>query len=244
VSWWIAAAGWGAAAAGVLSALRLRQALAVRNEVVARACHEVRGPLAAARLGLSLGQRTGSLSASRLGALDQELERAARAIADLDRSQRGSAKSERAAVDVHGLLSASVMAWEATAEAKGTSLGLRCAGGPVLVRGDRVRLAQAVGNLIANALEHGGGPVELRAGSDGAMARVEVLDAGSGLDAPVSELIRGGRGGGRGRGLAIAAAIAAEHGGRLSSAPSEGGARLVLTLPLAVPQRPARASRI
>jgi hypothetical protein len=43
---------------------------------------------------------------------------------------------------------------------------------------------------------------------------------------------RAGRGP-RGRGLAIAVAIAADHGGRLRSAPSLRGARLVLELPAA-----------
>ncbi len=37
----------------------------------------------------------------------------------------------------------------------------------------------------------------------------------------------------RGRGLAIAAAVATLHGGRLSAAPAERGARLVLELPVA-----------
>jgi signal transduction histidine kinase len=45
---------------------------------------------------------------------------------------------------------------------------------------------------------------------------------------------RGGRGA-RGRGLAIASVIAAEHGGRISAAPSERGARLALELPACPP---------
>jgi signal transduction histidine kinase len=103
------------------------------------------------------------------------------------------------------------------------------------VWGDRVRLAQAIGNLIANALEHGGGPVEVLGSSGGGQVRIEVTDSGPGLPAPVAELVRGAAGGRgqRGRGLAIAMAIVHAHGGRLAAAPSHRGARLVMTLPAA-----------
>jgi signal transduction histidine kinase len=71
---------------------------------------------------------------------------------------------------------------------------------------------------------------------DAARVLIEVVDGGVGLPAPVAELTRRARGGRgtRGRGLAIAAAIAADHGGRLASAPSERGARLVFELPLSI----------
>ena len=101
-----------------------------------------------------------------------------------------------------------------------------------MVLGDRVRLAQATGNLIANAIEHGGGMVEVRGARAGDAVKVEVLDDGPGLPIPVAELIRRRRGhGGRGLGLGIAADIISGHGGHLWSAPSTGGARLMLELP-------------
>jgi two-component system sensor histidine kinase QseC len=105
------------------------------------------------------------------------------------------------------------------------------------VWGDRLRLAQATGNLIANAIEHGGGTVLVHGCcAQPGRARIEVIDTGPGLPAPVAELTRRRhRGHGvRGRGLAIAAAVAASHGGRLAAAPSRRGARLVLELPAVV----------
>jgi signal transduction histidine kinase len=108
------------------------------------------------------------------------------------------------------------------------------------VVGDRPRLAQATGNLIANAIEHGGGPVEVRGRLEGSSVRIEVIDGGAGLAAPLDELARRARrrawlGGDRtrGHGLAVAAAVAAAHGGRLAAAPCDRGARLVLELPVA-----------
>jgi signal transduction histidine kinase len=111
---------------------------------------------------------------------------------------------------------------------------MRWSGRPATVLGDRLRLAQAVGNLIANAIEHGGEVVEVRGRGTNDTVRVEVVDRGPGLRAPVSELAARARPRGpRGRGLAIASAIVRNHGGRLAAAPSDRGARLVITLPAA-----------
>jgi signal transduction histidine kinase len=102
------------------------------------------------------------------------------------------------------------------------------------VHGDRLRLAQAIGNLVANAVEHGRGRITLTARPAGAgRVRVEVADEGAGLPVALGDLTRRARGGrgARGRGLAIAAEVARSHGGRLETAPSARGARLVLELP-------------
>ena len=103
------------------------------------------------------------------------------------------------------------------------------------VRGDRVRLAQAISNLVANALEHAPGRVELTARSVGPRhVRIDVIDEGPGLPSTVAVLTRRARAGRgrRGRGLAIASEIAARHGGRLIAASGPRGARICLELPL------------
>ena len=145
-------------------------------------------------------------------------------------------------VELRELVASSVEAWRATAEVNGVGIQLRWDGGASVVLGDRLRIAQATGNLIANAIEHGGGDVEVRGGEQRDGVWIEVIDGGPGLPAPVTELARRARRGhghgdrrgqrqGRGRGLAIAAAVAEAHGGRLASAPCDRGARLVLKLP-------------
>jgi signal transduction histidine kinase len=231
------------------------RALTVRMEAVARACHELRGPITAARLGLQLLIRSDDARAPTLGAIDLELSQAGLALEDLGRAGAGAGgrvgaapvsgaqhSGPRELVDVAALAADCVEAARPCAAAGGAP-GLRLAWvGPVgHVRASRVRLAQAIGNLIANAIEHGEGEIEVRGRAEAGTVRIEVLDRGRGLPAPVAELARRARRGrgARGRGLAIAAAIAIDHGGRLAAAPSERGARLVLELPAAAGEAPA-----
>lgn len=222
--------GWLLATAGIGAAAIIWARLAHHLEAVTRACHEVRGPLTAVRLGLELRQ----LSHARLRAIELELGRASAALDELSaaRPPRGSTE----AVDVAELVGSSVEAWQAVAVAQGATLKLVRGPGSLVVAGDRLRLAQAVGNLLANAIEHGGGRVDVAVLAGDGTVRVEVIDGGPGLSAPVDQLVRRRRWRGRrerGHGLSIVTGIAAAHGGRLAAAPSHRGARLVLELPAA-----------
>jgi hypothetical protein len=106
MSYHFALLGWFGLAAGIVTAGSMRRRLGSRMELVARACHEVRGPLQAARLGLQLVGRTGARSAARVAAIDLELRRAALAVDDLAGARSGArAIAARAeAVDVAALL--------------------------------------------------------------------------------------------------------------------------------------------
>ncbi len=212
--------------------LRGRRQLAL----AARAGHEVRGPLCTARLALDGLERS-----ARVEAIGLELQRAALALDDLS----GRRRETVALVDVGRLLTDASHAWRALAEAHGATLEVEP--GTARVRGDRLRLAQACGNLVANAVEHGcardddavagrrGAPrvVQVRSSAVAGRVLVEVRDFGPGLPAPLPVLVAAARGrrSPRGHGLAIAAAVAERHGGRLASFPVERGARLVLDLP-------------
>ena len=233
-----------AAVGGWLAAIAVaaagRMLLARRMELIARACHELRGPLTAARLAVQLAAHgsPGATPRGPLAAIDLELGRAGLALADLAAAQRGARAGDRPETfALAPLLADAVAAWRGAAWTKGVRVRLEPPPADVRLRGDRLRLAQACGNLLANAVEHGGGEVRVRARASAHVVRIEVLDDGPGLPAPVAELVRRPRGGRgtRGRGLAIAADVAARHGGRLAAAPSERGARLVLELPTARP---------
>jgi signal transduction histidine kinase len=226
VTGWLAVLAWalGASALHVRGRRRLAQ--------VARARHEVRGPLCAAQLALDGLERS-----ARVEAIALELQRAALALEDLSGSQWETVT----AVDVGRLLSDAAPAWRALAAAHGVRLVVEPSA--ARVRGDRLRLAQACGNLVANAIEHGrprdegvAAPprlVEVRTSAVAGRVLVEVRDDGLGLPAPLAELVAAARGrrSPRGHGLAIAAAVAERHGGRPVSFPADRGAHLVLDLP-------------
>ncbi|HEY1737652.1 MAG TPA: HAMP domain-containing sensor histidine kinase [Acidimicrobiia bacterium] len=113
---------------------------------------------------------------------------------------------------------------------------------PVVVRGDRDHLRQAVANLVVNALKHtpAGSPIEIEASRNDDVARIVVRDHGPGLDDDAiahafdrfwqADAARAGIG--VGLGLSIVAAIAEEHGGAAEvENANDGGARFTLALP-------------
>jgi signal transduction histidine kinase len=85
------------------------------------------------------------------------------------------------------------------------------------------RLAQVLGNVIANAAEHGVGPVEVRAtGPAGGALRLELRNR---------DRDAGGARAGRGRGVVIAKRAARELGGSVRVESEGGVTRTVVELP-------------
>jgi signal transduction histidine kinase len=186
--------GWVLAAALAWRGVRLAR----RLEGVADAEHELRGALTA--FGFVPG-------------LASEVERACAALDALSSGRR--ARSPQAVSLGHAVRSA-IRAWEPAAHALGRSVELDWQAGALLLRTDRGRLAQALGNLIANAVEHGSGTIRLRATRDRDRVRIEVAN-----DA------------GRGRGLRIAARAVEECGGSLELVRDDSRATAAIELPLA-----------
>jgi signal transduction histidine kinase len=228
--------GWAVVAIGACVVADHRRRLRLRRELVARACHELRGPLTAAALAVHASGREGEVPRLRVAAVELELRRAAVALDDLCAVLAGRRPRDHdEQVDVGDLLATQLDVWRAVAQARGCELRVAGPSSGILVRGDRLRIAQATGNLLANAVEHGGGKVDVAARTVDGRVRIEVADAGPGLPASVGELVarpRAGRGA-RGRGLAIAAEIVARHGGRLTAAGGEAGAHVAIELPAA-----------
>jgi signal transduction histidine kinase len=105
--------------------------------------------------------------------------------------------------------------------------------GAVNTYADPRRLDAVVGNLVGNALEHGGPPVRVTLGATGAEVSLTVTDAGPGippehLDHVFERFYKAdpsrSRGGGSGLGLAIARENARLHGGDITvrSEPGRG----------------------
>jgi len=107
--------------------------------------------------------------------------------------------------------------------------------------GDRLKLRQALRNLVANALEAqpGGGRVHVHVGVAAGEVALSVEDAGAGLapecEAKVLEPFFTTRAEGTGLGLAFARQVAQLHGGCIEvhgRGSALGGARFVLRFPL------------
>jgi len=230
----VAVLGWTAALCALATAAFLRVSAGRRMALVAEAAHELRAPLSAALMGLH-GVVADAPGARRVAAVELELRRAGLALADLDAAPRGRRAPELSEpLDVRALLAEAVEGWRPLAGALGGELLFDPAGARLLVHADRLRLTQAVGNLVLNALEHGAGPVRIRGHATRAHVRIEVRDQGPGLPAPVAALAADGTHAcRRGHGLAIAARVVRRHGGRLLTAPVSSGACVVLELPRA-----------
>jgi signal transduction histidine kinase len=167
--------------------------LARRLAAVAFAEHELRGAVTALAL---IGARAGGDRE----AVAVQLDRLCAGLADL-RAARGGAHAGggRASVDVARFAEAMLAPWRSPGAGRGGDRGPR-------VLADRGRLAQALGNLVANAAEHGTGSAELRTCATSEGVRVEVRNRRREDRAPAP---------GRGHGLAIAERATRELGGRL-----------------------------
>lgn len=163
---------------------------------------------------------------------------------ELARLDAGQAMGEREPVALDALVDTCVGEREEEAARRGVRV-VRAAAPRTVVLGDERLLARAVGNLLDNALRHGGvgGLLEVAVRADGAEAVVEVADRGPGVAPGQRERIfdRFHRGssagpGGAGLGLPIAALVASAHGGTLELAPpaADGtpGARFLLRVPV------------
>jgi signal transduction histidine kinase len=226
----VTVAGWIFALALTVVAAHVDRRARRRAELVARACHELRGPLTAAGLALHCAGR--EAPARPIAAVELQLRRAQLALIDLSLAPGGGrARDHIAPVAVGELLATEAGAWREVARAHGRDVVLVEPLPEVLVRADRLRLSQATGNLIANALEHGAGTVRLGARLDAGSGCIEFVDDGPGLRAPIA--VVGRPRGARGRGLAIVGEVARRSGGAVRTVPSAQGARLVLELPAA-----------
>jgi signal transduction histidine kinase len=110
--------------------------------------------------------------------------------------------------------------------------GTRRAGRPTppgAAQMDAGRLAQVLGNLIANATEHGAGSVDVRTSRPAGAVRIEIRNPNRPRELDDAGTARGA---GRGRGLAIADRAARELGGRLRVESAGGETRAELELPV------------
>ena len=205
---------------------RLEEALERERSFVADAGHELRTPLALLRTELELALRHAETKEDLREAVlssSGEVERLAQLAEDLlliARSDRGRIPLRLDDVAVDDLFASVASRFEWRAQEAGRPILIVPAPG-LCVHGDRLRLEQALGNLIDNALRYGGAVVQLDASAVDDRVELHVRDHGAGFppdflaraferfSRPDSARTRGGAG----LGLSIVRAIAEAHGG-------------------------------
>jgi PAS domain S-box-containing protein len=231
-------------------------ALHVRNEFLSVAAHELRTPVTSLRaygqLLLRVLTRGGDLEPGRveraLTAIDRQSAKLAHLVShllDISFIESGQMTLDCRETDLTLLIQEAVE----VASARSAIHTLAVDAPPrVLATVDAVRLEQVVTNLLDNAIKYSphGGPVDvvLTIPRQGGF-RLEVRDQGVGIPAELREHIferfyqghAAEYGSGMGLGLYISRQIVELHGGTIvAEFPSEGGTRVVVTLPPGGPE--------
>jgi len=225
-----------------------QHALVARDEFLLVASHELRTPISV--VGLQLHQlrrlidraepaeRLRAATDTALRQVDR-LEELVRVLLDVTRIASGQLELELGTVDLAELVGDVVGRLREHAEHAGSTLTTDIA--PITGHWDRLRLEQAVTNLVANAIKYGEGrPISVSARADADQVTLEVRDRGIGFepgehDRIFEKFVRAvplAHYGGLGLGLYITRQIVEAHGGRISADSTPGeGATFRVTLP-------------
>jgi signal transduction histidine kinase len=222
---------------------RLRRSFERERRFVADASHELRTPVAVIKTELEGALRAGGHDPqvrAALAASVEECDHLAQLAEDLlvvARSGEGELPMRPQRLDPSELLERVRGRFSDRAGERGRAIRVD-ADGAGSVYADELRLGQALGNLVDNALRYGRGEIALRSrGADGGV-ELEVSDQGEGFapdfaDRAFERFARGDRArvrDGTGLGLSIVRTIAVAHGGRAEVVPG-GGATIRIWLP-------------
>jgi two-component system, OmpR family, sensor kinase len=228
---------------------RLEEAIERERRFVDDASHEIRTPLANLRTELELALRRSRSPEDLERAVRSaagETERLARLAEDLlvlARADRGRLPVRREPVEVAGVVGSVVEAFAARASEAGVAIEVRVPEG-LRATLDPLRIRQALGNLLDNALGHTapGGRVRIEAEAVEGAISLEISDTGEGFSSgflprafePFTrpDRSRSRSDGGAGLGLAIVRAVAEAHGGVAEARNRpDGGASVLLRIP-------------
>ncbi len=154
------------------------------------------------------------------------------AMVDLSRLETGHVRADPEVMPADDIIADLKATFRPIAADKGIVLSfVPCAAS---VRTDRTWIVRILGNLIANALAHSGtGRIVVGCRRRGEHLRLEVWDAGAGIDPARLDAALGGTGDGPGMGLAIAHAAAALLDHRFDGCSAAGrGTMFAVSVPL------------
>ncbi|KAA1004292.1 HAMP domain-containing histidine kinase [Paraburkholderia panacisoli] len=242
------------------SAAHRFDALRRKDEILAMVAHELRGPLTPMQLAIHLIRRASADRPEVLRSIDMldrqitQITRLAEDLMDATRIDHGALRVSKAPIEVVAVLAAPLTAAALAAAQRGQILTVQIADRALRIEGDPVRLAQAVNNLLHNAVKYTpeNGCIAVNVLADGKDLVVSVKDNGLGISGALlphifdlfaqSSRTIAASAGGLGVGLAVVKAVAESHGGTVSatSAGPGTGSEFTLRLPIVLERRIAR----
>jgi len=231
--------------------LALREADRNKDDFLAMLAHELRNPLAPIRnavqlLRMNVSEQQRSWSRDVIDRQVSHLTRLVDDLLDVSRITRGKINLTREPVAIGSVVARAVETVQPLIEEREQVLTLEVPTQPIVVDGDPMRLAQALGNVLGNAAKYTprAGRIAVRVERTGTEVSIRVRDNGIGIPVERLPFIFGlftqlegpidHPGSGLGIGLALVRRLVEMHGGTVS-AHSEGsgrGSEFVILLPM------------
>jgi two-component system sensor histidine kinase BaeS len=212
-----------------------------RRQLLANLVHELGRPLGAVRSAIQAllhgADKDARLSNDLLTGMDEEtvrLQHLLEDLAELHDQVLGRLELNRSLVQINDWLVSTLSPWEASARQKGLDWQLEIAPNLPVVTMDPDRMAQAIGNILSNAIKFtpAGGQVSITTKIEEDLLALQVADSGPGIPLEEQEKIfqpfyRVRQGHriveGMGLGLSIARDIVTAHGGKIELESTPGG---------------------
>lgn len=226
---------------------RATEAIAVRDEFLSIASHELNTPLTPLKMHLDTlrrGKFSPERTAEKLDGASRQVTRLAKLVSellDVSRITGGRLNIQPERFDLAALVDEIIDRMSDEAQRVGSSLSLR-AERPRVGTWDRMRLDEVLTNLLTNAIKYGGGnPIDVELAAHGAGVRIAVRDHGIGIAPEHQQRIfeRFERAasarhyGGFGLGLWIARQIVSASGGTIAVESAPGvGSTFIVDLPV------------